>query len=82
MAIIGKRTGIASIFGTNVQGIVAWMLWRNIYLSKIPTLSKRVRLVLDWIEDVLFDRDIARLKFMGKQRVKEYEKLDQVDDFW
>ena len=82
MAVIGKRTAIASVFGMNVQGIVAWILWRNIYLSKVPTFSKRVRLMLDWLEDVLFDRDIARLKFMGKQTVKEYEKLEEVDDFW
>ena len=82
MAVIGKRTAIASVFGMNVQGIVAWILWRNIYLSKVPTFSKRVRLMLDWVEDVLFDRDIARLKFMGKQTVKEYEKLEEVDDFW
>ena len=82
MAVIGKRTAIASVFGMNVQGIVAWILWRNIYLTKVPTFSKRMRLVLDWIEDMLFDRDIARLKFMGKQTVKEYEKLEEVDDFW
>ena len=82
MAVIGKRTAIASVFGMNVQGIIAWILWRNIYLSKVPTFSKRVRLVLDWIEDTLFDRDIARLKFMGKHTVKEYEKLEEVDDFW
>ena len=82
MAIIGKRAGIASVFGLNIQGIIAWMLWRNIYLSKVPTFSKRVRVVLDWIEDTIFDRDIARLKFMGKSRLKEYGTLNQVDDFW
>ena len=82
MAVIGKRAGIASVFGLNIQGIIAWMLWRNIYLSKVPTFSKRVRVALDWIEDAVFDRDIARLKFMGKSRLKEYGTLNQVDDFW
>ena len=82
MAVIGKRTGIASVFGISLQGMLAWFLWRNIYLSKVPTASKRVRLLLDWLNDALFDRDIARLKFMGKHKVKEYESLNQVDDFW
>ena len=82
MAIIGRRTGIASVFGLNIQGIVAWILWRNIYLSKVPTLSKRIRVLWDWVQDALFDRDIARLKFMGKTRIKEYETLNEVDDFW
>lgn len=82
MAVIGKRAGIASVFGLNIQGVIAWMLWRNIYLSKVPTFSKRVRVALDWIEDAIFDRDIARLKFMGKSFLKEYGTLSQVDDFW
>lgn len=82
MAVIGKRSGIASVFGMNVQGVIAWVLWRNIYLSKIPTFSKRVKLALDWMQDAVFDRDIARLKFMGRSRLKEYETLNEVDDFW
>ena len=82
MAVIGKRTGIAHVFGMNIRGILAWVLWRNIYLSKVPTLSKRIRVLWDWTEDALFDRDIARLKFMGRTLVKEYEALNEVDDFW
>lgn len=39
-------------------------------------------MALDGIEDTIFDRDIARLKFMGKSRLKEYGMLSQVDDFW
>ena len=82
MAVIGKRTGIAHVFGMNLRGILAWVLWRNIYLSKVPTLSKRIRVLWDWTEDALFDRDIARLKFTGKSGVKEFEELNEVDDFW
>lgn len=82
MAVIGKRTGIAHVFGMNIRGILAWVLWRNIYLSKVPTLSKRIRVLWDWTEDALFDRDIARLKFAGRTPAKEYEELNEVDDFW
>lgn len=83
MAVIGKRTAIASMFGMNIQGMLAWMLWRNVYISKVPTFTKRVRLSLDWLEDALFDRDISRLSYGGKQlRVKEYDSLSEVDDFW
>lgn len=82
MAIIGKRVGIASVYGIHIHGIVAWILWRNIYLSKIPTFPKRLRVVTDWMQDAIFDRDIARLKYMGKGRIKEYGSLNEVDDFW
>ncbi|NIM25104.1 MAG: FAD-dependent oxidoreductase [Nitrososphaeria archaeon] len=82
MAIIGKRNGVASIFGMNISGIWAWALWRNVYLSKIPRWDKRLRVLLDWTIDLFFDRDISRLKFEDKKPTKEYRVLDEVDDVW
>jgi hypothetical protein len=32
-----------------------------IYLGKLPTLEKRVRVALDWAVDLFFPRDIARV---------------------
>ena len=82
MAIIGKRNGVASIFGMNISGIWAWFLWRNVYLSKIPRWDKRLRVFLDWTIDLVFDRDISRLKFEDRKPTKEYKVLDEVDDVW
>lgn len=82
LAVIGKRTGIASVLGMNISGFWAWLLWRNIYLSKIPTFDKRIRVLLDWAIDLFFARDISRLKIMKKPEVKEYKELEEVDDVW
>jgi len=82
MAIIGKRSGIATFLGMNVSGFWAWLIWRNVYLSKIPTLDKQIRVFLDWIIDLFFDRDISRLKMMKREDEKEYKLLDEVDDVW
>ena len=82
MAIIGKRTGIASFFGMNISGFWAWLLWRNVYLSKISAVDKRTRVMLDWMIDLFFDRDIARLKILNVKAQKEYKPLDEVDDVW
>jgi NADH dehydrogenase len=82
MAIIGKRTGVATIFGINMSGFLAWFLWRNVYLSKIPNLEKRVRVLLDWTIDLFFDRDISRLRTFKTRVEKEYQSLDAVDDVW
>ena len=82
MAIIGKRTGIASVFGMNIHGLFAWWLWRAYYLSKIPLLNKRLRILLDWTADLFFGRDITRLKFLKREDIKEYRELDEVDDVW
>ena len=82
MAIIGKRSGIATFLGVNISGFVAWLIWRNVYLSKIPTFDKKTRVFLDWIIDLFFDRDISRLKLMKREAELEYKLLDEVDDVW
>ncbi|MCE9652037.1 MAG: NAD(P)/FAD-dependent oxidoreductase [Nitrosarchaeum sp.] len=82
MAIIGKRTGIATFLGMNISGFLAWLIWRNVYLSKVSLPNKKVRIFLDWTIDLLFDRDISRLKLMKRETEKEYKVLDEVDDVW
>ena len=82
MAIIGKRSGIATFLGMNISGFWAWLIWRNVYLSKITTLDKKIRVFLDWSIDLFFDRDISRLKLMKRETEKEYKLLDEVDDVW
>lgn len=82
MAIIGKRTAIASISGLNIHGFLAWCIWRTVYLRKIPKLNKRLRILLDWTADLFFDRDISRLKIIRKDQPIDYKELDEVDDVW
>ena len=82
MAIIGKRSGIATFLGMNISGFLAWLIWRNVYLSKIPTFDKKTRVFLDWMIDLFFDRDVSRLKLMKRETEKEYKELDEVDDVW
>ncbi len=60
LAAIGRRTGVANIFGINFSGFVAWWLWRTIYLSKLPRFEKKVRVALDWTLDVLFSKDLVQ----------------------
>ena len=75
LAIIGKRTGIATFLGVNISGFLAWLIWRNVYLSKIPTFDKKTRVFLDWMIDLFFDRDVSRLKIMKRETEKEYKEL-------
>ena len=82
LAIIGKRTGIATILGMNISGFLAWLIWRNVYLSKVPTFDKKIRVLLDWVIDLFFDRDVSRLNFIKRETEKEYKDLDEVDDVW
>jgi NADH:quinone reductase (non-electrogenic) len=62
LATIGRRTGVARIFGWNFSGFAAWWLWRTIYLSKLPRFEKKLRVVLDWTLDLLFSKDLVQLR--------------------
>ena len=81
-ALIGKRTGVATFFGINVAGFLAFILWRNLYLSKIRGWEKKLRVWIDWNLDLFFRRDISRLKIIKKEREIDYKELDEVDDVW
>jgi NADH dehydrogenase len=59
LAAIGRRTGVASVFGLNFSGFFAWWLWRTIYLLKLPRLEKKMRVALDWTLDLCFAKDFA-----------------------
>jgi NADH:quinone reductase (non-electrogenic) len=61
LASIGRRAGVAEILGWNFSGIVAWFLWRGIYLGMLPGIQKKVRVALDWTLDFVFSKDIVQL---------------------
>ena len=60
LAAIGRRTGVARVFGFKFSGVVGWMLWRSVYLMKLPRLEKKIRVALRWALDVVFEHDIAQ----------------------
>src|SRR5712675_1644099 len=52
LASIGRRIGVARIFGFNFSGFLAWWMWRTVYLSKLPGFAKKVRVAFDWTLDL------------------------------
>ena len=61
LATIGRRTGVAMVFGFKFSGLIAWGMWRSIYLMKLPRLAKKLRVMMDWTLDLLFGRDIEQM---------------------
>ncbi len=75
LASIGRRTGVARIFGFNFSGFFAWWMWRTIYLSKLPGLDKKVRVAFDWTLDLLFPKDICAVHDLSSRR--NFPRSDQ-----
>jgi NADH dehydrogenase len=59
LVALGHRTAAAEIRGRQFSGLLAWIMWRGIYLSKLPGLEKKLRVLLDWAIDLFFPRDIV-----------------------
>jgi NADH:ubiquinone reductase (H+-translocating) len=60
LAAIGRRTGVARIFGLKFSGIIGFILWRSVYLMKLPRLEKKLRVALQWTLDAIFERDLGQ----------------------
>ena len=73
LAAIGRRTGVASIFGVNFSGFIAWWMWRTIYLSKLPRFEKKLRVALDWTLDLLFSKDLVQYLTFRAPSISEEE---------
>jgi NADH dehydrogenase len=61
LAAIGRRTGVAMVFGVKFSGFVAWAFWRSVYLMKLPRLAKKLRVMVGWTLDLFFSREIEQM---------------------
>ena len=57
------RKGVGSVFGLPLSGLPAWLLWRAYYLSKMPTLGRKVRIFVEWTWGMFFPNDMTHLRF-------------------
>jgi NADH dehydrogenase len=65
---IGHNKAVAEIFGLKLAGFVAWLLWRGVYLLKIPTFSRKARLYLEWNWAMFFPPDIVHFNYRRSPR--------------
>jgi NADH dehydrogenase len=66
---IGGYEAVAEMLGVHVSGFLAWLMWRGVYLFKLPTWSRRIKVALDWSWDVLFPRDLSFLNTDATQQI-------------
>ncbi len=69
LSAIGHNKAVAELFGIRLAGFAAWLLWRGVYLLKIPTVGRKVRLFLEWNWAMFFPPDIAHLAFTRTRRM-------------
>jgi len=66
LCVVGHHTACAELripFSrrhVRFSGFLAWLLWRSIYLGKLPGLDRKVRVLSDWTLELFFPRDIVQ----------------------
>jgi NADH dehydrogenase len=61
VASLGLHKGVAQVYGIKLRGFPAWFMHRTYHMSRMPTLNKKVRVVLDWTIALFFRRDVVSL---------------------
>jgi len=50
---------LMEMFGFHFGGFLAWWAWRTIYLAKLPGITRKLRVMIDWTFELFFPRDIS-----------------------
>jgi NADH:ubiquinone reductase (H+-translocating) len=58
---LGRYKGVANVMGVKFRGFPAWFLHRSYHLLAMPTLTRKVKIAMDWTVALLFPRDLAQL---------------------
>ena len=70
LASLGSRSAVADVMGVKLSGILAWMLWRMVYLAKFPGWDRKARILADWVMDVFLPRDITQVRIFRDASVR------------
>ncbi len=65
--VVGHQTACVELAipftdGKTLQfsGLLAWLMWRGIYLGKLPGMERKTRVLLDWTVELFFPKDIVQ----------------------
>ena len=61
VASLGLHKGVAQVYGIKLKGFPAWFMHRTYHLSRVPTLNRKARVVLDWTLALFFRREVVSL---------------------
>jgi len=67
LASIGHRNAVAEIYGFKLSGLVAWFLWRGIYLAKLPTLGRKLEVAIGWACAIPFPPHVVQLRLAPRK---------------
>ena len=74
LCVVGHQTACAELTipfvatrSLRFSGLLAWLIWRGIYVSKLPGLERKIRVLIAWTLELFFPRDIIQTIELGEK---------------
>jgi NADH dehydrogenase len=68
VASLGLHKGVAQVYGIKLRGLPAWFMHRTYHVSRIPSLNRKVRVVIDWTLALFLKREVVALGELHEPR--------------
>jgi NADH:ubiquinone reductase (H+-translocating) len=61
MVTLGRYKAVAEVRGRTLAGVLPWLMRRAYYAGKVPTVERKLRIVVDGLVSMAFRRDVVSL---------------------
>jgi NADH dehydrogenase len=76
LCVVGHQTACAELIvpfaptrSLRFSGLLAWLMWRGVYLSKLPGLERKIRVFTAWTLELFFPKDIIQTIELGGKAI-------------
>lgn len=68
VASLGLHKGVAQVYGVKIRGLPAWFMHRTYHVSRVPSLNRKVRVIVDWTLATFLRREVVSMGELHKPR--------------
>lgn len=72
LGALGHHNAVAELFGCiKLSGIIAWIMWRAIYWTKLPGFDRKLKVLFSWLLDMIIPIESVQLKLSPSQGISQ-----------
>jgi NADH dehydrogenase len=68
VASLGLHKGVAQVYGLKVRGLPAWFMHRTYHVSRVPSLNRKIRVIVDWTLALFLRREAVSMGELHRPR--------------
>jgi NADH dehydrogenase len=61
VASLGLHKGVAQVYGIKLRGVPAWFMHRTYHMSRIPSINRKIRVLVDWTLALVLKREVVSM---------------------